>query len=70
MGKYASWSDLEKNVPDTYQEETTPESYRTGMNDIAPSGLKMKEGRGGHYRDGMDGKGSIMINGYKLAMFE
>lgn len=70
MGKYASWSDLEKNVPVTYQEKATPESYRTGMNGIAPNGLKVKEGRVGHYRDGVDGKGPVMVNGYKRAMFE
>ena len=35
MGKYASWSEFEKNVPITYAERATPESYRTGMNGIA-----------------------------------
>ncbi len=37
MGKYASWNELEKNVPITYKEKATPEAYKTGMNGIAPS---------------------------------
>ena len=27
MGKYASWNEFEKNVPITYKEKATPESY-------------------------------------------
>ncbi len=70
MGKYASWSDLEKNVPTAYAERATPEAFRTGMNGIAPSGMKVKEGRVTHYRDGVEGKGDDMVTGYKRAMFE
>ncbi len=70
MGKYASWSDLEKNVPTAYTEGATPEAFRTGMNGIAPSGMKVKEGRVTHYRDGVEGKGDDMVTGYKRAMFE
>jgi len=70
MGKYASWSDLEKNVPVAYAERATPESYRTGMNGIAPTGMKVKEGRVTHYGDGVEGKGDDMVVGYKRAMFE
>ena len=70
MGKYASWNDFEKNVPTAYKERTTPEAYKTGMNGIAPSGLKVKEGRVKHYGDGVEGKGEIMVSGYKRAMFE
>ena len=70
MGKYASWSELEKNVPITYAERATPESYRVGMNGIAPNGMKVKEGRVDHYRDGVDGKGEVVVAGYRRAMFE
>jgi hypothetical protein len=70
MGKYASWSDLEKNVPTAYAEGATPQAYRTGMNGIAPSGMKVKEGRVTHYGDGVEGKGDDMVIGYKRAMFE
>jgi len=40
------------------------------MNGIAPTGLKVKEGRVKHYGDGVDGKGEIVVAGYKRAMFE
>ena len=70
MGKYASWSDLEKNVPTAYAEGATPDSYKKGMNGIAPPGMKVKEGRVTHYGDGVDGKGDDMVIGYKRAMFE
>jgi len=70
MGKYASWAELEKNVPVVYGEKATPEAYRGGMNGIAPNGMKVKEGRVTHYRDGVDGKGDDVVAGYKRAMFE
>ncbi len=70
MGKYASWNEFEKNVPLAYKEKAPPESYRTGMNGIAPAGLKVKEGRVKHYGDGVDGKGEFVVTGYKRAMFE
>ena len=70
MGKYASWAEFEKNVPTTYQERATPQAYRTGMQGIAPTGLKVKEGRVEHYGSGVDGKGLIVVAGYKRAMFE
>ena len=40
------------------------------MNGIAPNGMKVKEGRVSHYRDGVDGKGEVVVAGYKRAMFE
>jgi hypothetical protein len=70
MGKYASWAELEREVPRTYEEKATPEAYRTGMNGIAPTGMKVKEGRVTHYRDGVEGKGDDVVAGYKRAMFE
>ena len=70
MGKYASWDEFEKNVPITYQERATPEAYRTGMNGIAPTGMNVKEGRVSHYRDGVAGKGEVVVEGYRRAMFE
>ncbi len=70
MGKYASWSDFEKNVPIAYKEGATPEAYKSGMNGIAPNGLKVKEGRVKHYGDGVANKGEDLVNGYKRAMFE
>jgi hypothetical protein len=70
MGKYASWNELERTVPLVYGEHATPEAYRTGMNGIAPNGMKVKEGRVNHYGDGVDGKGDDVVAGYKRAMFE
>jgi len=70
MGKYASWSDFERNVPTAYTEGATPDAYRKGMNGIAPSGMKVKEGRVTHYGDGVEGKGDVMVSGYKRSMFE
>jgi len=70
MGKYASWTELEQNVPVAYAERATPESYRGGMNGIAPSGMKVKEGRVGHYGVGVEGKGPIVVSAYKRAMYE
>jgi len=40
------------------------------MQGIAPTGLKVKEGRVEHYGSGVDGKGVIVVAGYKRAMFE
>jgi hypothetical protein len=70
MGKYASWAELEKTVPTVYTQKATPEAYRTGMQGIAPSGMKVKEGRVTHYKDGVAGKGDDVVAGYKRAMFE
>ena len=70
MGKYASWSDFEKNAPKAYQDNATDEAYKTGMNGIAPSGMTLKKGRAEHYRSGVDGKGDDMVSGFKRAMFE
>jgi hypothetical protein len=70
MGKYASWSDLERNLPIAYGEGATPEAYRSGMNGIAPPGMKVKEGRVTHYADGVEGKGDRVVSGYKRAMFD
>ena len=70
MGKYANWSDLEKNVLVAYKEGATPEAYKHGMNGIAPPGMKVKEGRVTHYGDGVDGKGDEVVSGYKRAMFD
>jgi hypothetical protein len=69
MGKYASWSELEREVPTKYQEKATPDAFRTGMNGIAPPGMKVKEGRVDHYGAGVDGKGDDVVTGYKRAMF-
>jgi hypothetical protein len=40
------------------------------MNGIAPPGMRVKEGRVAHYGDGVEGKGEVMVSGYKRAMFE
>jgi hypothetical protein len=70
MGKYASWAEFEKNAPLTYQEKATPDAFRNGMNGIAPPGMKVKQGRVDHYETGVDGKGEVMVNGFKRAMFQ
>ena len=70
MGKYANWSDFERNVPIAYKEGATPEAYKQGMNGIAPTGMKVKEGRVTHYGDGVEGKGDDVVSGYKRAMFD
>jgi hypothetical protein len=70
MGKYASWSEYESQAPKAYEEKATGEAFRTGLNGIAPPGLKVKEGRVRHYADGVKGKGDDMVAGFKRAMFE
>jgi len=70
MGKYASWAELERDVPRAYGEKATPEAYRTGMQGIAPTGMRIKEGRVTHYGDGVKGKGDEVVAGFKRAMFE
>ena len=70
MGKYASWSELEKQVPTAYEEGATGEAFTKGMNGIAPSGMKVKAGRVAHYETGVDGKGDKVVSGFKRAMFE
>ena len=70
MGKYASWLDFERSVPIAYREGATPDAFRIGMNGIAPSGMKVKEGRVTHYGDGVEGKGDVVVSGYKRAMFD
>ena len=70
MGKYASWGELEREVPRVYEEKATGEAFRTGMNGIAPPGMKVKEGRVKHYDEGVEGKGDDVVAGFKRAMFE
>jgi hypothetical protein len=70
MGKYANWAEFEKTAPKVYEQRATPDAFRTGMMGIAPPGMKVKEGRVAHYRDGVAGKGDDMVAGFKRAMFE
>ena len=70
MGRYASWAELEREVPRAYQDNATPDSFRRGMNGIAPPGMKVKEGRVSHYSSGVDGKGEDVVTGFKRALFE
>ncbi len=70
MGKYASWDELEKQVPKKYEEKATADAYEEGMNGIAPAGMKVKEGRVKHYASGVKGKGEVVVREYKRAMFE
>ena len=70
MGKYANWSDFERNVPIAYKEGATPEAYKQGMNGIAPTGMKVKEGRVSNYRRAVEGKADLVVERYKRAMFE
>jgi hypothetical protein len=70
MGKYASWAELERTVPQNYKDKATPKAFQDGMNGIAPSGMHVKAGRVDHYRDGVDGKGDLVVSQFKRAMFE
>jgi len=70
MAKYASWAELERNVPIAYREGATPEAYRRGMSGIAPSGMTVKEGRVRNYGTAVDGKAELVVERYKRAMFE
>jgi hypothetical protein len=70
MGKYASWAELERNVPISYREGATPEAFRSGMQGIAPPGMTVKEGRVSAYREGVDGKAELVVERYRRAMFE
>ena len=70
MGKYASWAELERNVPISYKEGATAEAFRGGMEVIAPPGMTVKEGRVNAYGVGVDGKAEVMVERYRRAMFE
>ncbi|MDP2629774.1 MAG: hypothetical protein Q8P45_03725 [Candidatus Harrisonbacteria bacterium] len=70
MGKYASWAELERNVPISYKEGATAEAFRGGMQGIAPSGMTVREGRVTNYRKGVEDKAELVVERYKRAMFE
>jgi len=70
MAKYASWAELEKNVPISYREGATAEAFRGGMQGIAPAGMTVKEGRVSNYRRGVENKAELVVERYKRAMFE
>ena len=67
---YATWADLERNVPIAYREAATAESFREGMSRIAPPGMRPREGRVSSYERGVDGKAEMMVERWKRAMFE
>lgn len=69
MGKYASWSEYEANVPRAYEDGATKEAFIRGLNGIAPPGMRAKDERGVHYEDGVEGKGPKVVAGFKRAMF-
>jgi len=69
MGKYASWSEYEREVPRKYEEKATKEAFLTGLNGIAPPGMRAKAERGDHYEAGTRGKGDEVVAGFKRAMF-
>ncbi len=70
MAKYASWAELERNVPIAYKEGATAESFRSGLVGIAPPGMKPREGRVTRYRSGVEGKAELVVEHFKRAMFE
>lgn len=70
MAKYASWAELERNVPLAYKEGATAEAFRGGMQGIAPAGMAVREERVSNYRRGVEGKADIIVERYKRAMFE
>ena len=70
MAKYASWAELERNVPISYREGATPEAYRRGMTGIAPPGMSVKEGRVRNYGTGVEDKSTLLVERYRRAMFE
>ena len=69
MGKYANWSELESSVPVRYEEGATKESFLAGLNGIAPPGMRPKPERGDHYESGTRGKGRVVVERFKEAMF-
>jgi hypothetical protein len=70
MAKYASWAELERNVPLAYKEGATADAFRGGMQGIAPAGMKVRETRVTNYRTGVEGKADLVVERYKRAMFE
>ncbi len=70
MAKYASWAELEKNVPIAYKEGATAEAFRGGMQGIVPPGMKVREVRVTNYRSAVEGKADLVVERYKRAMFE
>jgi len=70
MSKYASWAELERNVPLAYAEAATPEAFRRGLEGIAPPGMRPRETRVTAYGRGVEDKSTLMIERFRRAMFE
>jgi hypothetical protein len=70
MGRYASHEEFGVNAPINYREDSTSESYLTGMMAIAPPGMKPKEVRGRKFEEKTDFKASAKWHrNYDVAMF-
>ena len=69
MAKYASWSDYESTVPSRYEEGATREAFERGLQGIAPSGMRPRPGRLDHYHLGTRGKGVVVVERWRDAMF-
>lgn len=70
MGKYANHNEFGTNAPVNYREDTTSESYLTGMSVIAPPGMKPKVTRGRKFEEKTDFKASAAWHrNFDVAMF-
>lgn len=69
-GKYTSHEEFGANAPINYREDTTSESYLTGMSRIAPPGMKPRVARGQRFEERTDRKTSVKWHhNYDVAMF-
>ena len=70
MGKYANHQEFGVNAPINYREDTTSESFLSGMSAIAPPGTKPKQIRGRKFEKKTDFKASARWHrNYDMAMF-
>jgi len=69
-GKYTSHEEFGANAPINYRDDTTSESYLTGMSRIAPPGMKPKATRGLRFEERTDHQASTRWHhNYDVAMF-
>ena len=71
MGKYTSYSELEREAPKKWAEYTDPKKYEEGMNRVAPPGKKVKKERVDNYgAHTTEAEGKKWLKEWTSAMFE
>jgi hypothetical protein len=70
MAKYKSYDELSKIATEKYTRKTTAESYRGGLEKVAPPGKKPREERVTNYVAAVRGKGSVWLREWEAKMYE